>query len=116
MEHGYDCDISRPPHFRHRLRSELGFYPEQRQKAFEIFREIHGVRDFRLVLCADVFGCMMESAVQILKYIVREEREKGGLDYLSYEPLVISERRTPRTRCSDDRIGWSILSVEASAL
>jgi len=78
---------------------------------------MHSIRDFRLVLCADVFNCVIKPAMRTLKHIVREEKEKGGLDYLPYEPLIISERRTLRTRCTDHRAGGSRDSpVYASAL
>jgi len=79
-----------------------------------VFREIHKARqDFRLVLCADVFDCMVEYGIQTLESIV----DAGGLDYLLYEPLIICERRTPRTRVGDYNAGWSgIWPGVASAL
>ena len=87
------------------------------QQQFEVFHKIHNVRDFRLMLCADVFDCMVEETVKTLKRFVKEEKERGGLNYLLHEPLIISERRTPRTRCADYYAGWSAdWPVPASAL
>ena len=86
------------------------------QQQFEVFKEMHNVRNFRLVLCADVFDCMVESAMKMLEDLVKEEKEKGGLDYLFYEPLIISERRTLRTR-TNCHAGCSVdMPVCASAL
>jgi len=68
---------------------------------------MHSGRDFRLVLCADVFDCVVERARQTLEHFVKAEKAKGGLDYLLREPLIISEKRTIRTRDSDHNVGWS---------
>ena len=65
---------------------------------FKVFNEMYRVRDFRLVLCADVLGCIAESAVRKLDRIVKAERMIGGLDYLLCEPLIISEIRSPHPR------------------
>lgn len=79
-----------------------------------VFREMHKAwQDFRLVLCADVFDCMVEHGIQTLEDIV----DAGGLDYLFYKPLIICERRTPRTRVEDYQAGWSATCLgTASAL
>ena len=69
-------------------------------RRLKVFREMHEVRSFRLILCADVFGCVKRS-VQALRQIVAAERESGGLDYLQWEPLIISEVRAPRSRYND---------------
>jgi len=85
---------------------------------FKVFSEMHRVREFRLVLCADVLDCAEEYAMRVLERIVETEMMNGGLDYLRYEPLIISEVRSPRTRLTDDCAGqrrgrWPI---RASAL
>jgi len=84
------------------------------EQHLRVLREMHKAwRDFRLVLCADVFDCMVEYGVQTLEDIVN----MGGLDYLLYKPLIICERRTPRTRVGDYNAGWSgIWPGVASAL
>ena len=119
--HRQICKGPRPPCFHHSLTlnvatMNLGILCEQRQRELKVFREMHMVRDFRLVFCVDVLDCVVESATEVLEYVVKKEKERGGFDYLFFEPLVISERRTPRTRCSDRNAGWSTLSVDASAL
>ena len=77
---------------------------------FGVFREMHSVRDFRLVFCADVFDCMVEEGVETLERMVKE-------GHLSHEPLIISERRTLRTRYTDQSAGWSGgRAISASAL
>ena len=87
------------------------------QKRFEQFREMHRVRDFQLVLCADVLDCAVKDAVWLLEAIVGTERSKGGLDYFSCPPVVISEMRTPRTRVLDSHTGSTARpDVRASAL
>jgi len=63
---------------------------------------MQSVRDFRLVLCADVSECMVEHALETLEHIV-----KGRLDHLLYKPLIVSERRTLRTRRRYYDAGWS---------
>jgi len=75
------------------------------QKQFRVFREVHSVRAFRLVLCADVFDCMVERAMKTLGGVVEAERVEGGLGNLC-EPLIISERRSLRTtRLGEFQIG-----------
>jgi len=71
-----------------------------RQKQFGVFREMHGARDFRLVLCVDVFDSLVKRAIKTLECLVEAEEAKGGLDH-HYKPLIISERRTIRTRPVD---------------
>lgn len=84
---------------------------------FKIFRQMNGERGFRLVLCADVHDCITECALRALEHAVESEMEGGRFDCLTQGPLVISEVRSIRTRCSDDAVGsqtkWPI---RASAL
>jgi hypothetical protein len=84
---------------------------------FRVFNEMHKVLKFRLVLCADVFECIAEHAKQKLEDIVAVEKKNGWLDYLVWDPLIISERRSLHTRINDGRVGSTIqLSILASAL
>ena len=66
---------------------------------------MYEAREFRLVLCADVSDSMVKYAAEMLERHVKAEKTKGELDYLLYEPLIIVERRSPRTRPSDDHVG-----------
>lgn len=58
---------------------------------FKVFREMHSVREFRLVLRADVLNRAEKHAVETLKRIVEEERLDGGLDFLRERPLIVSK-------------------------
>ena len=60
---------------------------------FELFREMHRVRGFRLVLCADVWYRVVKYTVGVLKWVVAAEKVKGGFDDHFSEPLVVY---TPR--------------------
>ena len=74
---------------------------QHHQERFKVFREMYRVREFQLVLCADVPYCVTNRAMWALEDIVEAERKNGGLDYLACEPLIISERRVPHTRLTD---------------
>jgi len=78
------------------------------QRQFRAFREIHSIRAFRLVLCVDVFDCMVEDGIETLGRFVKAEKVTGGLDYLLQEPLIMFERRSLRTRFVDHSGGWSV--------
>ena len=78
---------------------------ETLQQQFRVFREMHSVRDFRLVLSVDPFGCAMNRITQLMEMIVNAEKAKGGFDYLSCEPLMVYEKRMPRSRTVDYRTG-----------
>jgi hypothetical protein len=58
-----------------------------------LIREMYSVRDFRLVLCADVLDCAVGDSVGRLVRIAEEAGE--GLGHL-YKPLIIAERRSHR--------------------
>ena len=86
---------------------------------FRLFKDMHEVREFQLVLCADVFDFVAEYTVRELKQAVEEEKARGGLDYLRYEPLIIFEMRTPRSRHHDWHTGehtGTSYYLDASAL
>jgi hypothetical protein len=84
---------------------------------FRLLREMHQVRKFRLVLCADVLERLAGYALELLEWIVESERKEGGLDCFRREPLIISERRTHRTRLRGHHVGATgTWSVSASAL
>ena len=87
------------------------------QRQLRVFREIHSVRDFRLVLCADISESSVGDVMKTLEDLVKAREVEGGLDRLLYKPLIVFERRVLRTRSTDHNPGfsgrWSIL---ASAL
>ena len=57
-------------------------------RRFEVIREVHKVRDFRLVLNAKVWDPAGEYSVRMLKEALAEEKAKGGFDNFLSEPLV----------------------------
>ena len=75
------------------------------EQRFKLFQEMYRVREFRLVLCADVCNDSVGLAVQTLERLVKAEKEKEGLGYLRCEPLIICEKRTPQGHHDDDTIG-----------
>ena len=105
-----------PVCFRHRRPMGLEMDAHRFQPHLKVFREMHSVRDFRLVLCVDVFDCIVEDATRLLGDIVKAEEAKGGFDFLLSEPLVICEKRVVRTRLSDFNVGYSKANIPASAL
>ena len=70
------------------------------QKQLGMFRKMYGACNFRLVLCADVSDCMVEHGIRMLEGIAKASQ-------LLRDPLIISERRTLRTRPADRNVGWS---------
>ena len=63
------------------------------RRLFEVFREMYTVREFRLVLCADVWDRLKEFTMERLKRAVAVEKAAKRLDYLPSEPLVICSPR-----------------------
>ena len=74
-------------------------------KRFRMFNEMFIVREFRLVLCADVPDHAAGYVMRTLKSIIEAGGTNGGLDYLPCEPLIISKMRYPRTRRTDTQVG-----------
>jgi len=79
--------------------------PDQRAKEaswhrelFKVFRWMYRLRDFQLVLCAEVWDRFGEYAMGVLKQAVAAENAGGRLDYLPSEPLLVySPRASPET-------------------
>ena len=63
---------------------------------FEVFRQMYEVRDFQLMLCADVWDRIGEYAVGVLKRAIAAEKVAKRLDYLPSEPLVVYSPRGSR--------------------
>ena len=61
----------------------------QYQRRFEVLRELHKVRGFRLVLCAGVWGRAGEEPVRMLEGAIAEEKAKGGFDEFPCQPSVV---------------------------
>ena len=63
---------------------------------FNALRTVHKVRNFQLVLCADVWDGVGEYVVQMLKQAVAAEKAKGGFDNIFPEPLMVYSPRGSR--------------------
>ena len=83
---------------------------------FKVFGEMYGVREFQLVLRADVPDYIVESAMRDLNHIIKAEQMGRRLDYLLREPLIISEIRSPRTRLCEDVGSTGEWPINGSAL
>jgi len=62
----------------------------------EALREMHRVRDFQPVLCADVWERVREYAVWQLEWVVADEKVRMGADDFFSKLLVISTPRESR--------------------
>ena len=91
---------------RHYWMTQLEMNDDNFQEHLKMFRGMHDVRDFRLVICVDSLDCMV-GGVELMKRIVDAEKAKGGFDFLYCEPSLICERRTLRTRSKDSYLGRS---------
>ena len=65
-------------------------------RRFEVLREVHNARDFRLVLSAGVWDPVGEYSVRMLKDAIAEEKARGGFDNFLSEPFVTYNPRRSR--------------------
>lgn len=77
------------PHLREMSEADREEEALWHNRRFKVLREVHKVRGFQLVLCADVWDPVGEFSVRILKAAVADERAKGGFDGFRLEPSVI---------------------------
>ena len=106
MPHWTWCDLEPVPYEQQGI-GEM--YSEFHQQQLKVFSEMHTVRDFRLVLYADVPGgpgIRKCADMETLECIAKAERVEGGLD-CQYRPLIVFERWLLRTRPRDYNAGWS---------
>ena len=75
-------------HFREASQAERTKEAALHRRRFEILREAHKVRNFRLLLCAHVRGPVEEYSVRMLKEAVAEEKAHKGFDGFLSEPQV----------------------------
>ena len=61
----------------------------QHHLRFEVLREVHKVRGFRLELCAVVWGYFGEEPVRMLEEAIAKEKAKGGFDEFPCKPSVL---------------------------
>jgi len=70
------------------LRTDGAVEALRHRRRFKVFREVRGVRDFRLVLDASVWGPAGEHSLQMLKEAIAKERAKNGFNDFFPEPLM----------------------------
>jgi len=75
-------------------------------RLFKAFRTIREIRDFRLVLCADVWHRVGGYSVRVLKEAVAAEKARRGFDDIFPEPLVIYSPRAVRPKGPRRMLGW----------
>ena len=68
---------------------------------FEVFRKMHEIRNFRLVLCIDGWDGVGEYTVQVLKQVIAKERTQRVFDDVFPEPLVV---HSPRGRSGRENL------------
>lgn len=99
QEHHF-CGVESPgpgqPRLRKRSPGEKAEEALWHRRRFEAFRRMHKVRNFRLVLCADVWERVREYSVRVLKAAVAAEEAKVGFDSIFPEPLVVYRPRASR--------------------
>ena len=76
------------PHLRDMSQAERAEEASRHHRRFELFREMHRVRDFQLFLCLNVWGSVEEYTVQALREAAAAERENGLSDGSYSEPVV----------------------------
>ena len=72
-----------------------------------MFREMHGVRNFRFVFCVEVLDCIAERAEKRLKHAVKDEERWKGLDFSIYGSSITREMWTHRTHQPTPHARWS---------
>jgi len=65
------------------------------RRRFKVLREVHKVRDFQLVLHAEVWSPVVEYSVRMLGEAVADEKVTRGFEGFRSEPVVTYRPRTP---------------------
>ena len=74
----------------------------RRRRHFEVLHEVYEVRDFQLVLCADVWDSLMKHAVRVLNQTVAAEEVQRGFDDLFSKLSVTCRPRGSSPRFLED--------------
>ena len=80
-------------YYRFLMPDEIAEEASWHRQMFEVFRGMHAVRDFQLVLCADVWDPVGEYTIEALKQAIVAEAAANRLDYLPSKPLVVYSPR-----------------------
>ena len=76
------------PPFHEMTQAERAEETSWHHKLFGVYREVHKVRDFSLVLCADVWSPAVDYSVRMLEEAIATEKEGGGFDSSFPQPSV----------------------------
>ena len=83
-------------------------FASERRTVFGLLRELLRAHDFKLVLCADVWGCIRIHAMQELKRTISEEGTQGGLDNMSSR-LMVTSRLREFLPSPGERVSYAVL-------
>ena len=87
---GIESGLSNWPYLREPSQTEREVEASYHHRRFKALREMHKVRAFRLVLCANVWGSVGSSyPVRMLKEAIAEEKARGGFADFSSDPEVM---------------------------
>ena len=95
---GVELPWSDRPRLRRRTLAEKAEEASWHSRWFEAFQRMHKVRDFRLVLCADVWEEVGEYSVRSLKEAVAGEEARRGFDLNFPKPAVIYKPQASRPK------------------
>ena len=95
---GVEFPWSDRPRLRKRVSAEKTEEASWHSQRFEAFRRMRKVRDFRLVLCADVWEEVGEYSVRSLKEAVAAEEARRGFDIYFPKPAVVYMPRASRPK------------------
>ena len=109
--HGYWRDRLSGP-FRKMSKAERTEEILRHHKQFQVFRKVQKVRDFQLVLCADVWHRVGEYSMRVLKRAVEREKAKGVFDGFSSKPVVVHSPRVTHANTKEElyAAGYNIAS------
>ena len=93
-------------------RAESAAEAQRHRRRFEVLREVHKVRDFRLVLDASVWGPASEYSMRMLKEAVAKEGAKKAFCGFLSEPLVTYHPQRSRLVCDNPPRSGADLSEE----
>ena len=93
---GYSWLYSNLPPLHKVLRADGAAEVLRHHSRFKVFSEAHDVRNFRLVLDANVWDPAGEHSLQMLKEAIAKEKAKNGFDEDFPEPLVTYHPRRSR--------------------
>ena len=77
------------PYLREMSQADIAEEASRNRRLFRVLREVHKVRNFRLVLRASVWGYAGEHHARTLEQAVAQEKARNGFDDSFTEPLVL---------------------------